>query len=125
MMSTYDDVKDRLLQLVVRAKDQRVRPHELEKMVESEFQLSRYTVSEALKDLVREGELVFTYRDPCSYVEFPCNGCIGHHHAARPMKVIPDNRGEYWICDRVADRDADLRAQGCWPCGELAFTPSG
>jgi len=30
-----------------------------------------FTTQQALNDLVREGELVFTYRDPCSYVEMP------------------------------------------------------
>ena len=123
-MTTYDVLKERLVELVVQAKDQRVRPHELERIVESESQRSHYTVSEALKDLVEDGELVFTYRDPCSYVEFPCNGCDGHYHAARPLEVIRDHHGEYWICDEGADPDAGLRAQGCWPCGELAFTAS-
>lgn len=124
-MSTYDVMKERLVELVAQAKDQRVRPHELEKVVESEFDLSRYTVGQALKDLVQDGELVFTYRDPCSYVEFPCNGCNGHYHAARPLEVITDHHGEYWICDQGADLHADLRGQGCWRCGDMAFTASG
>jgi TusA-related sulfurtransferase len=28
-------------------------------------------VKKALKDLMQGGRLVFTYRDPCSYVEIP------------------------------------------------------
>ena len=79
------------------------------------------TKEEVLKELVDGGELVLTYRDPCSYVEIPVEES---HHAARPMKVIPNKSGEYFICDDDADPSGDLLEQGCWRCGDLAFTPS-
>ena len=44
------------------------------------------------------------------------------HHAARPMKVVADEAGTRWICDKEVDERRDLRQQGCWKCGELAFT---
>jgi hypothetical protein len=44
------------------------------------------------------------------------------HHAARPMKVVADNMGTRWLCDKEVDERKDLRKQGCWQCGELAFT---
>lgn len=44
------------------------------------------------------------------------------HHAARPMKVVEDNVGCKWLCDVDVDESKDLKAQGCWRCGELAFT---
>jgi streptogramin lyase len=44
------------------------------------------------------------------------------HHAARPMKVVADEDGTRWLCDEEVDERMDLRKQGCWQCGELAFT---
>ena len=42
-------------------------------------------VTQAVNDLVEEGDLVFAYRDPCHYAEVPP---IHLHHAARPMEVV-------------------------------------
>lgn len=44
------------------------------------------------------------------------------HHAARPMKVVFDREGSPWLCDKAADEKTDLENQGCWRCGDLAFT---
>lgn len=44
------------------------------------------------------------------------------HHAARPMKVVADDKGCRWICDADVDESEDLEKQGCWRCGDLAFT---
>jgi len=44
------------------------------------------------------------------------------HHAARPMKVVADEAGTRWLCDKMVDERRDLRKQGCWKCGELPFT---
>ena len=44
------------------------------------------------------------------------------HKAARPMKVVADRNGGRWLCDKNVDEDRDLEAQGCWRCGDLAFT---
>jgi len=44
------------------------------------------------------------------------------HTPARPMEVIIDDNGTPWLCDRGVDPERDLAAQGCWNCGEIAFT---
>jgi len=44
------------------------------------------------------------------------------HRAARPMKVVFDRDGNPWICDASVDDSRDLKKQGCWRCGEKAFT---
>lgn len=44
------------------------------------------------------------------------------HQAARPMKVVMDNKGDRWLCDGNVNPKQDLSKQGCWNCGELAFT---
>ncbi len=44
------------------------------------------------------------------------------HKAARPMKVVTDKKGDRWLCDDSVDPKKDLSQQGCWNCGELAFT---
>ena len=44
------------------------------------------------------------------------------HTPARPMKVVADRDGTMWLCDKNVDEDKALKEQGCWQCGELAFT---
>ena len=44
------------------------------------------------------------------------------HKPARPMKVVADRHGTRWLCDKSVDEDKDLEVQGCWRCGDLAFT---
>lgn len=44
------------------------------------------------------------------------------HRAARPMKVVADPYGATWLCDREVDERRSLEEQGCWRCGDLAFT---
>ena len=44
------------------------------------------------------------------------------HPSARPMEVVKDDKGEWWLCDSGVDRLRDLVGQGCWRCGERAFT---
>ena len=44
------------------------------------------------------------------------------HHAARPMKVVVDPNGSRWLCDKSVDENTNLEVQGCWRCGDLAFT---
>ena len=123
-MTLHDNMKKRTMELIVSAKDQRLRPREVEKIITHEFKTSRSSAHDVLKDLVEEGELVYAYRDPCSYVEFPCNGCQDGHQAARPMKVIMDGKGDPWICDVEVNPDDDLPARGCWSCGDVPFTRS-
>ena len=71
----------------------------------------------------KTGDVVYTYRDPCSYVEIPCNGCEGGHRPARPMKVVEDAMGSPWLCDSAV-AEADEYTGVCWDCGSLAFTRS-
>ena len=44
------------------------------------------------------------------------------HTAARPMKVVSDRYGAMWLCDDKVDEEKSLKEQGCWQCGDLAFT---
>jgi hypothetical protein len=44
------------------------------------------------------------------------------HEGARPLRVVRDQAGEPWLCDRDVDASKDLESQGCWRCRDLAFT---
>jgi hypothetical protein len=120
-MNAHEKTKERIMEAVWGAENQRIRPIDLERKLEHEHGFALSAIKELLKELVDDGELVRTYRDPCSYVEIPVEES---HHAARPMKVIPDKSGECWICDEDADPSGDLAEEGCWRCGDLAFTPT-
>jgi streptogramin lyase len=40
--------------------------------------------------------------------------------SGRPIKVVVDPRGEYWICDKNVDlRGHDFRRAGCAPHSEV------
>ena len=67
----YERIKEQILTLVTEAENQRRRPHELHESLLRSLGASRSAVQQSLNELVREGKLVFTYRDPCSYVEIP------------------------------------------------------
>jgi hypothetical protein len=121
-MNQFDRIKEQITEMICSAGHQRLRPSDVEKTVSDKMSASKYVVKEALKDLILEGELVYVYRDPCSYVEFPCNGCEGGHRAARPMKIVTDDQGEAWICDAHVIPNRDLETQGCWNCREVSFT---
>jgi len=71
MVSEYDRLKGAILEMMSAAPEQRVRPHELEKALSHKLEVSRHTVHESVKNLVEEGRLTFTYRDPTSYLEIP------------------------------------------------------
>lgn len=64
-------MRSRILNLVAEAKEQRFRPIELKRMLEEKYQYSMFSVQKTLNDMVRNGDLIFTYRDPCNYVEIP------------------------------------------------------
>ena len=123
-MNEYEMHRERVMELVGSAPNQRMRPIDLTRQLAQESGLSAYVVNEIIKDLVEEADLVYAYRDPCSYVEIPCNGCEGGHHAARPMKVVMDSKGSPWLCDKEFDGRECLLAENCWDCGELPFTRS-
>jgi len=118
-MNDFDLVKNEIMTQVIRAEDHRIRPHEVEKSVAEKMGVSRYVVTQAVNDLVEEGDLVFAYRDPCHYVEVPP---IQLHHAARPMEVVTDADGNSWICDAGVEPNAVGTGEQCWRCDELAFT---
>jgi DNA-binding GntR family transcriptional regulator len=71
MANEFERLKDEILALVSAAPGQRLRPHEVEKGLAHKLGVSLYTVQQAIRDLVEEGRLIFTYRDPTSYVEMP------------------------------------------------------
>ena len=118
-MTQLEQIKDEVIAQVIGAANFRLRPHDVEKTVSYKFGASMSAVRQAVKNLVEEGELAYVYRDPCSYLEIPA---IESHHAARPMQVIFDSHGEPWICDAGIDTSKDPAEQGCWACGDLAFT---
>lgn len=45
-----------------------------------------------------------------------------YHPSARPMEVLKDGTGDWWLCDKGVDPRRDLEEQDCWRCGERAFT---
>ena len=47
------------------------------------------------------------------------------HKPARPLKFFKDKDGNGWLCDKDIDFNADLKAQGCWRCDEMAFPTGG
>ncbi len=50
-----------------------MRPIALERLLRKEGPSSRQEIRKALNALVRSGSLVYTYRDPCSFVEIPAS----------------------------------------------------
>jgi DNA-binding GntR family transcriptional regulator len=66
-----EHLREAILEMVSAAPEQRLRPHELEKALSHKLEVSRHTVHESVKNLVEEGRLTFTYRDPTSYLEVP------------------------------------------------------
>ena len=120
-MNTREGTKERIMKAVSEAPGERIRPIDLERTLEREHGLARTAVKDVLKEMMGEGDLVFTYRDPCNYVEIPV---AESHHAARPMRFVQDSNGEPWICDADIDPSGDLAEQGCWRCRDLAFTAS-
>jgi hypothetical protein len=70
-MDAHEQARERIMGTVLGDPHQRIRPIDLEQKLEHEHGLARPAIKAILKELVDEGELVFTYRDPCSYVEIP------------------------------------------------------
>lgn len=124
-MNDYDDLKGRIMELVAASKEQRLRPIHAIQTITRERDVSAFQANAALRDLVEDGELVYTYRDPCSYAEIPCNGCDGDHDAARPMHVVTDGSGNRWLCDADVEPGDYLPDRSCWECGSLSFTRAG
>lgn len=64
-------MRNHILDMIADAKEQRFRPIELKRILENKYQYSMFSVQKTLNDMVRNGDLIFTYRDPCNYVEIP------------------------------------------------------
>jgi DNA-binding FadR family transcriptional regulator len=114
-MSQTEQIRKSILGMVKATVEQRQSPNEVMDRLAAEFGVSMSRVREALNDLIREGELVFTYRRPFTYVEIPYER---KPRGSRPMKVITDTEGNPWICDYDVDPSGDLAAQGCWQLKE-------
>jgi len=78
MMNQYRRLKEETLHLVSDASDQRLRPHEAARILSHTLGVSWWTVQQAFRDLVEEGELVYTYRDPTSFLERSSHGRPTH-----------------------------------------------
>jgi hypothetical protein len=114
-MSQSEQIRKKIMELVTATEDQRQRPHSLVMTVSSDLEVPMFRVKKALENLVKERKLVFTYRDPCSFVEMPFNDVS---RGAPPMKVVVDGKGNPWICAHNVDPSKDLAAQGCWQLSE-------
>jgi DNA-binding GntR family transcriptional regulator len=68
MINEYQHVKEEVMASVSGA-EHRLRPHDLERSVSRRLAVRMQTVHQAVKDLVEEGKLAYTYRDPSSYIE--------------------------------------------------------
>lgn len=78
MTNEYQGLKEEILRLVSEASGQRLRPHDLEKTFYHRPGFPVHTVRQAIRELVEEGELAYTYRDPTSYIELAARGAPLH-----------------------------------------------
>jgi predicted transcriptional regulator len=69
VVNERERLKKAILDMVSVAPELRLRPHELGKALSHQMEVSRHAVQEAVKDIVQEGHLRFTYHDPTSYLE--------------------------------------------------------
>ncbi len=60
------------MELIASSSNQRLRPNEVKQLLAREFDISTAAVKAVFKQLVDGGDLVYSYRDPCSYLEIPC-----------------------------------------------------
>ena len=114
-MSQSGQIKKKIMEMVTTAENQRKRPHSVVRTVSDILGVPMFRVKTVLEDLLKERKLVFTYRDPCSFIEIPIHDLS---RGARPMKVVVDGKGNPWICDCGVDPTKDLAGQGCWQLGE-------
>ena len=120
-MAESEQIRKKIMEMVTAAEDQRQRPHSVVMTVSSDLEVPLFRVKKILENLVKERKLVFTYRDPCSFVEMPCDDVS---RGAPPMKVVVDGKGNPWICAHDVDPSKDLATQGCWQLSEEETTQS-
>ena len=114
-MEQLEQIRKKLMEMVMASEDQRQRPYSLVKTVSDNSGVPIFRVKKVLENLIKERKLVFTYRDPCSFVEIPINDMSRRSH---PLKVVVDQEGNPWICDHDVDPSKDLAEQGCWQVRE-------
>ena len=120
-MIDLEQIKDEVMLLVFDATHHHVQAQEIEQILADKLGVPSSTIREAVQSLVDDGELTFGHQDAFDYLQI---ASAGEHHAARPLEVVFDEQGIAWICDKGVDRSRDLVSQGCWACGDLAFTAS-
>ena len=77
-MSAHETMKEQVMALFASTPNGRLRPRDVEKGVGGPFRGSSSLFADVLKDLIDEGRLVYTYRDPCSFIEVPCTDDDGN-----------------------------------------------
>lgn len=70
-MTEHGMVGERLMELIASSSNQRLRPNALKQMLARELDVSAAAVKAVVRQLVEQGDLVYSYRDPCSYLEIP------------------------------------------------------
>ncbi len=114
-MSQSEQIKKKIMEMVTGTENQRQRPYFVLKTVSNDFRVPSFRVKEIMEDLLKERKLVYTYRDPCSYIEIPFNDLP---HGTPHKKVVENGKGNPWICEPDVDPSKDLAAQGCWQLGK-------
>jgi hypothetical protein len=69
MTQHYEHLKEQILRLVSGAPNHRIRPYEAARTLSHAQGISRQMFHQAVWDLVKEGQLAYTYQEPCSFVE--------------------------------------------------------
>ena len=114
-MSQSEQIRKKIMEMISANENQRQRPYLVVKTVSSVFGVPSVRVKEMLEDLLKERKLVYTYRDPCSYIEIPFNDLpTGTPH----KKVVVNGKGTPWICELDVDPSKNLAVQGCWQLGQ-------
>jgi hypothetical protein len=114
-MTQSEQISKEIMEMVITSENQRQRPHSVVRTVSDNLGVPMFRVKEALEALLKERKLVFTYRDPCSFIELPLNDPA---RGSRPLRVVVDSKGNPWICPRDVNSSRDLAEQGCWQVRE-------
>ena len=78
MTNEYSSLKEEIVRLVSEASEQRLMPHDLERIFSHRAGFTKHTIQQAIRDLVEQGMLAYTYRDPTSYIELAERGAPVH-----------------------------------------------
>ena len=70
-MILHEQIETEILELLTSAEDRRLRPHDIKASISEKLGISRHEVMDAIKGLVKQKKLAFSYRDPCSFAEIP------------------------------------------------------